>query len=43
MLAARKTYPYTCKHEDVFAAYLRERENLFFFRCTGFWYISELY
>lgn len=30
MLAAGKTYPYTCKPEDVFAAFLHERENLFF-------------
>lgn len=30
MLAAGKTYAYTCKPEDVFAALLHERENLFF-------------
>lgn len=30
MLAAGKTYPYTCKPEDVFAALLHERENLLF-------------
>ena len=30
MLAAGKTYAYTCKPEDVFAAFVHERENLFF-------------
>lgn len=30
MLAAGKTYAYTCRPEDVFAALLHERENLFF-------------
>lgn len=30
MLAAGKTYAYTCKPEDVFAAMVHERENLFF-------------
>lgn len=30
MLAAGKTYAYTCKPEDVFAALLHERENLMF-------------
>lgn len=30
MLAAGKTYPYTCDPKDVFAAMLHERENLMF-------------
>lgn len=30
MLAAGKTYPYTCKPEDVFATLEHERHNLFF-------------
>lgn len=30
MLAAGKTYPYTCRPDDVWATHLHERENLFF-------------